>query len=101
MLERRRLVEPERDVGDVVEVAVLLERRDHHPIERKRGQDDEECDPEEKRGLAERAGNGCATCQISRRRMKRSMKITTTSSTGSMNSEMAAPCDTSPETMPV
>ena len=28
------------------------------------------------------------------------MKITTTNSTGSMNSEMAAPCDTSPETMP-
>ena len=29
------------------------------------------------------------------------MKITTTSSTGNMNSEMAAPCDTSPEVMPV
>ena len=33
--------------------------------------------------------------------MKRNIATTTTSSTGSMNSEMAAPCDTSPELMPV
>jgi len=33
--------------------------------------------------------------------MKRNIVTTTMSNTGSMNSEMAAPCDTSPETMPV
>src|SRR5215472_891003 len=42
-----------------------------------------------------------AACQISRRRMKRNIATTTTSSTGNMNNEMAAPCATSPELMPV
>jgi hypothetical protein len=38
VLERRRLVEHERVEVQVVEVAVALERGDHHPVERKRGE---------------------------------------------------------------
>jgi hypothetical protein len=44
MLEGRRLVEPERDIGDVVEIGVGFECCDQHPIERKGGEDDEEGD---------------------------------------------------------
>jgi hypothetical protein len=41
VLERGRIVEPERNVSDTVEVGVRLERGDHHPIKWK-GREDQE-----------------------------------------------------------
>ena len=74
VLEGRRFVEPERDIGDVVEVGVRLERRDQHPIERKRGEDEEESDRADRTSSPDAAFSTLrAACQISRRRMKRSI----------------------------
>ena len=53
VLERRRFVEPERDIADVVEIAVRLERGDQHPVERERRQDDEKRDGGEECRLAQ------------------------------------------------
>ena len=37
-----RIVEPERDVRDIVQISVRLERGDQHPIEWERRQDDQQ-----------------------------------------------------------
>ena len=55
VLERGRIVEPERNVSDIVEVGVRLERGDHHPIERKGREDQEKRDRAVERGLSQTA----------------------------------------------
>ncbi len=51
LLEGRREVEDERVVVQVVQVVHLLERRDDHPVDRERGEDDEQRQQEPERDL--------------------------------------------------
>jgi hypothetical protein len=57
MLEGGRVVEPERDIRNVVKIAIGFERGDHHPIEWERGKNDEECDRSKERDLPDNLGD--------------------------------------------
>src|SRR5437867_2586482 len=67
MLERRRLVEEERIVLEVVEIGRTLERRDQHPIERKR-QNDREENADEPQDDGSKPPRGSHASQITRPR---------------------------------
>src|SRR5262249_32798091 len=106
VIERRRQIEDERIVLDVrgpdVQVGVLLEGRDHHPVEREdRERDEAENDRsmgDGGRRAAERGAHGHAT--TSARRDVRSMNTARTSSTGTRKMATAAPRPTSPPSTP-
>src|SRR5207249_2373950 len=100
--ERRGPVEDERHVGGVVEVGVLLERRDEHPVEGEGQGHGEDADDDVGRGLLAPAGaRHQATAPGSVRRANRSISTDTTTSSGNMNMAIAAPAPSELARMPV
>src|SRR5207253_6954701 len=97
------VVEDQRVVLEVVEVAIGLERRQQHPVERERQQRRERGDggvePDLLRDLT-RASRLHAHATSARRAIC-SMTTATTTSTGNRKSEIAAPPARSPPRMPV
>src|SRR5581483_3878602 len=106
VIEGRRPVEDERVVGGVggadVEVGVLLERRDDHPVERKDGKGDEGQDGRPVHDGARDAARRRARehHSTSARRDARSMTMARTSSTGTRKIATEAPRPTSPPSTP-
>src|SRR5205814_1910189 len=88
VLEGGRVVEDPRHVMRIeradVEIAVLLERREQHPVERESGEGHEA----RRRGIERHAFHLAPT---SARRASRSIAIATTMRNGSRNTAMAAP----------
>src|SRR5207245_1664606 len=94
--ERRRRVEPERQVRRVEEIQRLLERRHRHPVEGEGEHDRERSDDEVRRGLLAQ----CEPHTTSALRAKKSITIATRASTGSRNSDTAAPAPSEPPWIP-
>src|SRR5207302_1323094 len=94
---RAVLAEPVRGDAGVVELGLVLERRDHHHVEREGEHDRERADDQVREPLlAERS-----THATSLRRAKSSMAMLTTASTGNRNSEIDAPGPSEPDSTPV
>ena len=94
---RAVLTEPVRSHIRVVELGLVLERRDHHHVERIREHDrerpdDEVCEPP----LAQRAVH-----ETSLLRANSSITMLTTASTGNSESEIAAPGPSEPDSIAV
>src|SRR5439155_1553004 len=98
VLERGWVIEDPGNVAHVrrahVQVPVLLERRDEHPVKRESGEHDE---PERRR--VQRHALHCAP-PTSARWASRSIPMATTIRKGSRNTAIAAPCPKSAPRMP-
>src|SRR5213078_3275717 len=98
VLERRRVVEDPRDVTQIrcadVQIAVLLERRDQHPVEGEAGKHGEP----ERRAVQRHALHRAPPTSV--RWASRSIAIATAIRNGSRNTAMAAPWPRSAPRMP-
>src|SRR5207247_2222512 len=121
VLERRRQVEPERDVVHPVEIGLLLERRDQHPVDGEDGDQDErgearvdqQMTPELLLALGPRwrhgshdpghrlaSPRGCGSHYHSRRFRFRRTRKSAGNSSGTRKSAIAAPRPRLPAWMP-
>src|SRR3989442_1651947 len=98
VFERGRVVEDPGDVAQIgrahVQIAVLLERRNEHPVEREPGEDHEA-----ERRSVQRHTLHCAP-PTSVRWASRSIAMATTIRKGSRNTAIAAPCPKSAPKIP-
>ncbi len=90
---RAVLAEPVGRDRRVVELRLVLERRDHHHVEREGEQDRERADDQIREALL--------LHETSVLRAKSSIAMLTTASTGNRKSEMAAPGPIEPDSIPV
>src|SRR5439155_22116788 len=102
VFQRRRLVEDPRHVPRVeradVEVAVLLERGDQHPVEREAGKGDEAEGGGVQRDALHIAPPAAPPTSV--RRASRSIRVAATIRNGSRKTAMAAPWPRSAPWMP-